>query len=321
MRVLAIGATEFIGPHVVRSLVAAGHDVAVLHRSQAGPGVPAPAREITGDRNRAGTCRAAMARFAPDAVVDFILYTEQQARDLVDAVRGRIARLVVLSSADVYRNYDGLRGKATAPPDRGPLTEDTPLRESRYPYRGHQDGFAYAHDYEKVLVERALRGHADLPVTALRLPAVYGPGDAQHRLRPYLQQMTPTRTEYRLDEKRAGWRWTRGFVANVATAIALAVTDVRGGSRVYNVGDEPTLTEREWVQRVAAAAGWGGDVVAVPTGELPDQLRQPMDWRYELWTDSMSIRSELGYSQPVALDDALDRAVAWERAQRTHRTQ
>jgi uncharacterized protein YbjT (DUF2867 family) len=38
MRVLAIGATGFIGPHVVRRLLRRGHDVAVLHRGRTSAG-------------------------------------------------------------------------------------------------------------------------------------------------------------------------------------------------------------------------------------------------------------------------------------------
>jgi len=35
MRMLLIGASGFIGPHVVRGLVDGGHEVAVFHRGKA----------------------------------------------------------------------------------------------------------------------------------------------------------------------------------------------------------------------------------------------------------------------------------------------
>ena len=60
------------------------------------------------------------------------------------------------------------------------------------------------------LVEQVLLADADPPVTVLRLPAVYGPGDAQHRLRPYLQRMLDGRLGILLHEGQAAWRWTRG---------------------------------------------------------------------------------------------------------------
>jgi len=175
--------------------------------------------------------------------------------------------------------------------------------------------FGYAHDYDKILVEQTLLGDPELLATVVRLPAVYGPGDRQHRLRSYLQRMTiGAEVPVLLDEAQARWRWTRGFVENVAAALALVVRNRSSAGRVYNVGDELTLTEREWVVRIAAQAGWGGDVVAVPQAELPPELRQPFDWRYHLWTDTTAIRSELGYVPTIPLDEALRRTVDWERS-------
>ena len=314
MRVLAIGGTGFIGQQVVRLLLEHGHEVGVFHRGESAS-VPEGARSIPGDRDRLNDSSAEVARFRPEVVLDAILYTEQQAREMVQAFRGRVRRLIVLSSADVYRNYDGFRGKATAPPDAVPLTEDAPLRETRYPYRGKDLPFAYADDYDKILVEQVMLGEPELASTVLRLPAVYGPGDRQHRLREYLRRMADARATLVLSEVQASWHWTRSFVGNVAAAVALAVTDPRSDNHVYNVGDEPTLTEREWVERIGVAVGWRGKLGTVPAAEFRDESDQTFDWRYELWTDTTRLRSDLGYLQPVPLDEALRCTVAWETSQ------
>ncbi len=317
MRVLAIGATGFIGAHVVRCLLDEGHEVAVLHRGDTNPDHLAGAEHIRTDRSALAEVRGELHRFAPEVVLDVIPYTEQQAQEVVEAFRGLAGHLVAVSSADVYRNYDGLRGKPTAPPDPVPLTEGAPLRETLYPYRGHDLPFAWAHDYEKILVERVVLGDPELPGTVLRLPAVYGPGDRQHRLRPYLRRMDDGRPAVLLEREQASWQWTRGYVENVAAAIALAVTDARAAGRVYNVGEENAATERQWVERIGAAAGWTGEIVQVPAELLPEQLRQPLDWRYHLACDTSRIRRELGYTEPVGLPDALDRTLEWERSQPT----
>src|SRR5262249_10595779 len=154
----------------------------------------------------------------------------------------------------------------------------------------------------KVLVEEVVLSEPELAATVLRLPAVYGPGDKQHRLRSYLPRMADDPATLLLAKGQARWRWTRGFVENVAAVVALAVTNSRSGNHIYNVGDEPTLTECEWVERIGEAAGWRGRVVAVPEDELPDEFRHPLDWRYDLWTDTTRIRSEFGNVQPVPLD-------------------
>jgi nucleoside-diphosphate-sugar epimerase len=316
MRVLALGATGFIGPHVVRLLAARGHEVAVFHRGETEAALPDGVRRFHGDRNALAAVRPALARFAPEVVLDLIAYTEPQARALVAAFRGLAGRVVALSSADVYRNYDGFRGRPTAPPDPMPLTEDAPLRELLYPYRGYGLPLDFADDYEKLLVERAVLGAPDLPGTVLRLPAVYGPGDRQRRLRPYLRRMEDGRPAVLLGEGQAGWRWTRGYVENVAAAIALAAIDPRAAGRAYNLGEEPALTERAWAERIGGAAGWRGEVVVVPEAHLPEPLRQPFDWRYDLATDTSRLRRELGYVEPVSPEEALARTVAWERSQR-----
>jgi len=115
-------------------------------------------------------------------------------------------------------------------------------------------------------------------------------------------------------EEQARWRWTRGYVENVSAAIALAVTNGRAADCIYNVGENPTPTEREWVGRIGAAAGWHGKILTVPSDELPAHLRQPLDWRYDLHTSTVRIRRELGYAEPVSPQEALERTLAWERS-------
>lgn len=315
MKVLAIGATGFLGPHVVRELAACDHDVAVVHRGETEAALPGGVRRIVCDRAALGDVRAELAAFAPDVVLDVIAYTEAQARDSLDIVRGLADRYVVVSSCDVYRNYDGLRGKlaAEATPDPTPLPETAPLRDEHFPYRGHDIPFAHREDYDKILVERAVLDDPGVAGTVLRLPAVYGPGDRQHRLRPHLMRMDDARPAILFDEAQAEWRWTRGYVENVAAAIALAVADARAAGRVYNVGEPEAFSLREWVERIGRAAEWSGSVRALPAARLPEHLRKENDWRFHLATDTNRLRTELGYREPAAPDRALAATIAWER--------
>jgi nucleoside-diphosphate-sugar epimerase len=316
MRIFAIGATGFIGRHVVSRLLAAGHEIAVLHRGETVAPLPVSIRILRGNRDRPDDYRRHVEQFAPDVVVDMIPYTEQQARDVATVVRRSGARVVAISSGDVYRNYDGFRGNATAPPDPVPLAESAPLRDTRYPYRGQSLPFAYTNDYDKILVERTLLDDPEVRASIVRLPAVYGPDDKQHRLRPWLELMRMGSASVVLGEAQASWRWTRGFVENVAAAIALIVTDDRSTGRIYNTGDDATFTEYEWVTRIAAVMGWDADVQVVPDAELPAERRQPGDWRYALWMDTAALGTELGFAPPVGVDEALRRTVAWELTDR-----
>ena len=153
----------------------------------------------------------------------------------------------------------------------------------------------------------------ELPGTILRLPAVYGPGDKQNRIRAYLDQMNAG-PRLLMTKEQAAWRWTRGYVEDVAAAIALAVIDDSAAERVYNVGDEVAPTEREWVEEIAKVIDWTGEVLQTSVEDLPRDRRQPFDFRYELMTDTTRIREELGYSEPVGRQEALRRTVEWERA-------
>jgi nucleoside-diphosphate-sugar epimerase len=119
-----------------------------------------------------------------------------------------------------------------------------------------------------------------------------------------------------VEEGKASWRWTRGYVENVADAIALAVTNERAAGRIYNVGDEHALTEIAWIQSIGAAAGWKGEVKIVPGALLPEHLVEPYDWTHHLAADTNRIRLELSYQERIDRKEALSRTLAWERANR-----
>lgn len=311
MRILIIGGTKFIGPFVIRKLVARGHEVTAFHRGSSKADLPASVGEILGDRRHLAEHAEEFRRFAPEVVIDMIALTEDDARGLVAAFRGLAKRSVVISSADVYRAYGRLILAEEAPLEPIPIAEDAPLRASRYPHRGMAKGpdDAFYH-YDKVLVERAAASEPSLPATILRLPMVYGPGDEQHRLFPYLKRMDDGRPAVVLDAGMARWRAPRGYVEDVAAAIALAATDPRAEGRTYNVSEERAWAESEWVARIADAVGWGGRILLVPDGPLP----MPLDTSQDFATDSARIRAELGYSEAAPFDEALQRTIAWERA-------
>lgn len=314
MKVLVIGGTGFIGSYVVRALIAQGHELAILHRGTTKIELPVDVKCIYGSREGLGQARPEIARFGPDVVLDVIPYTEQQAKDLVGACRGIAGRIVAVSSADVYRNYDGFRGKPTAPPDPVPLSEDAPLRDTLYPYRGYDTTFEWANDYDKIVVEDTIFAHSELPAVVLRLPATYGPGDKQHRIGTYLRRMKDG-CHLLMTKQQSEWRWTRGYVENVGAAIALAVIEDCTGGRIYNVGEGSALTEQEWVEEIGKAADWSGDVVHISEGDLPEHVRQPFDYRYELMTDTERFRKEYRYSEPISREEAIGRTVEWERSQ------
>ncbi len=319
MRILVIGGTRFIGLATVRHLSQQGHAVAVFHRGQAQPDLPEGVQQIIGDMAQLSTFKQAFLDFAPDVVLDMIAFVEQDGHALMSLCRGLVRRVVLISSQDVYRAYGRVNRTEVGPPDALPLTEDSPLRDKLYPYRGldlpvPESEKQRMHDYDKIPIEQLVMNDPTIQGTVLRLPAVYGPNDGQHRLFEFLKRMDDQRPAILLDERMAHWRWTRGYVENVAAAIALALTDERAAGRIYNVGESRTLSMIEWARAIAKIADWHGNIISLPPDRVPPHLIPDMDVNQELLVDTTRIRAELGYHEPVDLDEALRRAVAWERA-------
>src|SRR5262249_16530028 len=257
---------------------------------------------------------AELTSLACDVVVAMHLVGEADARALADAFRGIARRVVALSSGDVYRAYGVLRGTEDGPPDPVPLTEDAPLRSNLYPYRGGRAGPFDPETYDKILAEREVARHSDLPATILRLPVVYGPGDYMHRFFGVLKRIDDGRPAILLEEKLARWRWTHGYVENVAHAIALAVDSERAAGRIYNVGEPRTPTVAERVRQIMVATESKGRLVLLPAGELPPYLVMPLRFEQTLEYDTSRLRCELSYEEPVGEEEGVRRTIAWQRA-------
>lgn len=305
MRVLILGGTKFLGPHVVRRLAERGHDVTIFHRGETEVELPSSIHHIHGDFSEFANHVDQLRALSPEVVLDMVPFREEDAQRL-KSFEGVARRVVAISSGDVYRAFGRIWRTEPGPPDPIPLTEDSPLREKL-----SNAGL----DYNKTAVERGVMGDPDLPATILRLPATHGPGDQQHRLFKYIKRMDDERPFILLDEALANWKWSRGYVEDVAHAIALAVMNERAVGRIYNVADPLAFTEAEWVRQIARVHGWSGEVIALPSEQLPSYLRNDQfDLRQQYVVVTSRIRRELGYAEAVSFDEALRRTIAWERA-------
>jgi nucleoside-diphosphate-sugar epimerase len=318
MQVLLIGGSGFIGPYVARDLLARGHQVAVFHRGQSKTVLPDGVVQILGDRHALAASADEFGQFAPDVVVDFILASERQAITTMDTFRGMAGRIVALSSGDVYRAIAIMYGFDTGL-QPVPLTEESDLRMHK-PYNPERlaqlrDVFPWlADDYDKIPVERVVMSDPQLPGTVLRLPMTYGPGDPLHRLHGILKRIQDGRPAILIQEDAAAWRGPRGYVENVAAGIALAAVSLEAAGRIYNIAELQSFSELEWAQKIGRIAKWSGSVYAIAKEHTPEHLRVPYNSAQHWSMSSNRIRQELGYAEPVAIDTALERTIAWERA-------
>lgn len=317
MRILLIGGNGFIGRFAVAALQQQGHELAVFHRGTTP--VPAGVEEIRGDRNQLNASAQELKRFAPDVVIDLVLSSGPQAEEPMSIFRGTARRVVMLSSIDVYRAVGISHGTENGPLQDVPLTEESELRRRLHPYPAEnmqhlRKIFAWVtDDYDKIPAERVVMNDHKLPGTVLRLPMVYGPGDPLRRFYPVVKRIADGRRHILFPQTLAAWRTPRGYVENVAAAIALAATDERAARRIYNVCEEPAFSELEWARKIAAEMRWDGDFVVLPVERTPRHLLQPGNAAQHWTASSARIRQELGYQEPVAMEEAIRRTIGWER--------
>jgi nucleoside-diphosphate-sugar epimerase len=306
VRVAVIGGTGFIGYHVTQWLVQAGADVTAIHRGQTPVRVPG-VRSLRADRKHTSALATALTAAAPAVVVDMTAYTGDDVEGLLAALPASLARLLVISSGDVYWTYAAFLGLSPARPTAAPLDEQASLREQLYPYRAQASGPEdLLYGYEKIVVERMAQIGARVPVTILRLPMVYGPNDPQKRVGGHLERLGASGGTLRLNATEASWRCTRGYVEDVAWAIRLAALDERAAGEIFNVGEGEALTELEWIRAIAVAAGWSGQVISDPA--TPPSW--PAEWGIPLVVDTRRIREVVGYREPIGREEGLRRTTA-----------
>jgi nucleoside-diphosphate-sugar epimerase len=155
MRVLFIGGTGVISSACSELALARGIDLYLLNRGQSVRPVPKGARVLHADIRDAEQTRVALADHGFDVVVDWIAFTPDQVAADIALFRGRTAQYIFISSAVVYEK----------PPNRLPITEDTPLGNPFWEYA-----------VNKLTCEELLRAAAreeGFPVTIVRPSHTY----------------------------------------------------------------------------------------------------------------------------------------------------
>ncbi|HEX2327466.1 MAG TPA: NAD-dependent epimerase/dehydratase family protein [Candidatus Angelobacter sp.] len=317
MKVLLIGGNGFMGRPTAATLLQQGHEVTVFHRGNT-PG-PEGTTEIIGEHDHLQSHKALFKLQHFDAVADFILSSERQAKQLMATFRGIVARVIALSSMDVYRGWGVFYGFDSGPLQELPVTEDSDLRTSRNVYppavlERVRKIYPWLDDeYDKIPVEQVVLGDPELPGTVIRLPMVYGPGDPAHRFLPVLKRIDDGRRQIIFADDVASLRTPRGYVDDMGFAIALAATSPQAAGRIYNVCEEEPFGELDWARNIAAVAGWDGEFVVLPHDLAPKHLLSPGNTAQHLIASSDRIRNELGYREQLPREEAMRRTIAWHR--------
>jgi len=321
MNILVTGGNGFIGGHVVRRLLHAGHRVRVLaqYGTSLDPLRGMDAQVFFGDLRAPGSLFACMngveavchlaakvGDFGPAR--PFYEVNVGGTRRLLEAAHlAGVRRFVLVSSLAVHR----LRGSGIENGD-----EDWP--------RDHLD-LPYAHS--KILAEDAvMQAHATRRVEGVVVRPGLFPFGPQDRT-SFLPLVRNLNRYAHVSQGRAVF--CTAYVENLAHGIALAVEKPEASGRTYVVADEHRITWRDFMDRlcdalkvprirrsvpfaIALAAAGVAERVAAWSG------RPPLLTRYRVrvaglncWFSSARARQELGYRPIVSFEDGLARTVAW----------
>jgi nucleoside-diphosphate-sugar epimerase len=316
VNILILGVNGFLGPAISAGARALGFDVCGLSRS-ATPGAGFDGAYISGDRCDTESVRRIVEDRSIEVVVDVIPMVLADTAPLLGALDGLVFQYVMLSSCDVYRNYELLHRRRSGTPIRSGIRETGPMRESRYPYRLAErrppgDPGAFLDDYDKIPIEEVVRSMTS-GWTILRLPMVYGPGDGQRRFRWAIEPMKGAGRTLALPASWAAWTSTYGYVDNVAHAIAVVLGETGALGRVFNVAEPAPRPHLEWMRRIARVMGWDGTI------EMDDDPRLVAEWGLDaldlsvpLIVKDHKIRESLGYEEVVDAATCLERTIADE---------
>jgi 2'-hydroxyisoflavone reductase len=102
LKILVLGGTRFLGPHVAEYALARGHTVTFFNRGRTNPGVLPQVERIQGDRN--GQLDGLKGR-SWDAVIDTSGYVPRHVRLSAELLRPQVPHYVFISTVSVYASF------------------------------------------------------------------------------------------------------------------------------------------------------------------------------------------------------------------------
>lgn len=170
MKILVLGGTRFFGAHLVKSLIAEGHNVTVATRGNSDFAFQGQAQFEKTDRNNFDDLKR-LADLGPfDLIYDQVCMSAKNANDACTAFKGKCKRYIFTSTGSVYDPENDLE-----------LTEEL-FDPKHYPIK-LEDTDPYDYQEAKRQAEAVFSQTASFPVVMVRFPHVIGQDDYTHRLK------------------------------------------------------------------------------------------------------------------------------------------
>jgi nucleoside-diphosphate-sugar epimerase len=294
-RVLVTGASGFIGPHALRPLVEAGHEVhAVARRRPPADGLAGVTWHQADLLERPADV---VAELAPERLLHLAWCTQAPVWTDIANVRWVEATLALVRA---FAAAGGARAVLTGTCAEYEWGGAGSYDERRSPLRP-ATLYGIAKHATRTVVEAAA-GELDIETAWGRVFFLYGPGESENRLVPAI-----TAALIRGEPARTGPGELRRDYLHVADAgaalAALVDADVQGAVNIAS-GEGPQL--RALAEQIARIVG-RDDLLEV--GALPPRPGDPE----ELIADVTRLRDEVGFEPRVELADGLASTVAWWR--------
>ena len=177
MKILVLGGTQFLGRHIVETLLAAGHAVSILTRGQSKDELPAEVERFRGDRDDGVAGLKALSGHEWDVCVDVSGYTPRQVRASAELLSAIVKRYVYISAVSAYGD-----------PIRRPVRETDPVLPPAAEDVTEVNGETYG--ALKVACENIVRETYGERCTVLRPQVVVGPHDQTTRYTYWVHRAT-----------------------------------------------------------------------------------------------------------------------------------
>lgn len=172
MEILVVGGTRFVGVHLVKNLLNAGHSVTIATRGIAQDGFGGSVKRIILDRAERASMQSALAGKRFDAVFDSLAYSSTDVKNLLDFVQ--CTRYIETSTMSVYTDFE------------------MGMREDGFDPLAHELWWCTRADagYDEVKRQAecaARQEYARIPSAQVRFPYIVGEDDYTGRLYSYVE--------------------------------------------------------------------------------------------------------------------------------------